>query len=164
MSYQPPPNRPRLENTMGRPGRGTKKHTESRNKRTERGDLRNSCRVKCQWWGSRGVGGAFSSTAEVWDGGWRAVMACGCLLRSLLKPILSKTAGGVGSVRGQSRRRREKKKKNQWSCWRPSSRSARRSHSHGSRGFLLLSIPQLDPFFPFYFHSPSNSVLQFLSS
>lgn len=40
------------------------------------------------------VGGAFSSTTEVRDRGWRAVMAGGCLLRSLLKPILSVTAGG----------------------------------------------------------------------
>lgn len=40
---------------------------------------------------------ALSLTAEVWDGGWRAaraVMVGGCLLRSLLKPILSVTAGG----------------------------------------------------------------------
>lgn len=68
--------------------------------------------------------------------------------------------GEEESVGGRSRRLRE----NQWSCWRPSSRSARRSHSHCSHGFLLLSIPQLDPFFPFYFHSLSNSVPQFLSS
>ncbi|CAK6949935.1 Hypothetical predicted protein [Scomber scombrus] len=49
-------------------------------------------------------GGAFSSTAEVWDGGWRvvrAVMVCGCLLRSLLRPILSVTAGGSGQRRGR---------------------------------------------------------------
>lgn len=47
--------------------------------------------------------------------------------------------------------------KNQWSCWRPSSGSARRSHSHSSLRFLLLSIPQLDPFSPFFIsHSASN--------
>lgn len=51
---------------------------------------------------SGGGGGAFSSTPEVWDGGWRAVRAVmvgGCLLRSLLKPILSLTAGGSGERR-----------------------------------------------------------------
>lgn len=37
--------------------------------------------------------GAFSSTTEVWDGGWRAVTVSGCLLRSLLKPILSDCRG-----------------------------------------------------------------------
>lgn len=46
-----------------------------------------------------GAGGAFSSTVEVWDGGWRAVMVGGCLLRSLLKPILPVTAGGSGQRR-----------------------------------------------------------------
>lgn len=50
--------------------------------------------VKCQWWGRQGGSGAFSSTAEVWDGGWRPVTVSGCLLRSLLKSILWMTAGG----------------------------------------------------------------------
>lgn len=39
------------------------------------------------------LAGAFSSTTEVWDGGWRAVTVSGCLLRSLLKPILSDCRG-----------------------------------------------------------------------
>lgn len=46
-----------------------------------------------------GGGGSFSLTVEVWDGGWRAVMVGGCLLRSLLKPILPVTAGGSGQRR-----------------------------------------------------------------
>lgn len=52
--------------------------------------------------GGWGGGGAFSSTVEVWDGGWRVlrVVVCGCLLRSLLRPILSVTAGGSGECRG----------------------------------------------------------------
>lgn len=64
-----------------------------------------------------------------------------------------------GGKRRASRRRRE----NQWSCWRPSSRPARHSHSHSSRGFLLLCIPQLDPFFLF-FPLSTNSAPEFLSS
>lgn len=85
--------------------------------------------------------GAFSSTTEVGDASWRAVMVGGCLLRSLLKPILPMTAGGGG----EARRQRE----NQWSYRRPSSGSARLPHSHGSQSSLLLFIHQLDPCFPF---------------
>lgn len=49
----------------------------------------------------RGRGGgkrAFSSTMEVGEGGWSAVMVGGCLLRSLLRPILHVTAGGTNRV------------------------------------------------------------------
>lgn len=49
--------------------------------------------------GGRGEAGAFSLTAEVWDGGWRAAVVGRCPLRSLLKPILSATAGGSGERR-----------------------------------------------------------------
>lgn len=76
----------------------TKQHTDSRNK--GRREVTSVIRVESNVSG-RG-GGAFSSTAEVWDGGWRAVravMVCGCLLRSLLEPILSVTAGGSGRRR-----------------------------------------------------------------
>lgn len=106
---------------------------------------------------------AFSSMVEVCDGGWRAVRAitvCGCLLRSLLRPILSVSAGGNAECRGPTGRR----SRNQCSCWIPSSRSARHSHSYGSWGFLQFSISQLDPHFPFCFHPVSNSVHQFRSS
>lgn len=89
--------------------------------------------------------GAFNSTMEVWLGGWRAVTVGGSPLRSLLGLILSATAGGTDRVGGRWRRRRG----NQWSCWRPSSHSARCRHSHSSQGFLRLFMPQRDPVFPF---------------
>lgn len=107
-------------------------------------------------------GGAFSSTAEVWDGGWRAVIVCGCLLRSLLKPILSVTAGGSGER------------------WRPVEETERKSMELLETILLLgttlaltqlswlspnLSIPQLDPsFFSFISTLHLTVHLSFLTS
>lgn len=101
MSLQPQANRAKFENILQyMVTKTTKKKQNTLKERKNRGDLSNSCRVKCQW--SEIRGDAFSSMAEVWDGGWRAlraVMVGGCLLRSLLKPILSLTAGGSGDCR-----------------------------------------------------------------
>lgn len=97
MSYQPPPNRLRLEDTLG-------EKTTQKRRNKGRAEVTSVICVESNVSG-RG-GGAFSSTAEVWDGGWgavRAVTAGGCPLRSLLKPILSVTAGGSGERRRPGR-------------------------------------------------------------
>lgn len=108
-------------------------------------------------------GGAFSSVAEVWDGGWkalRAVVVSGCLLRSLLKPILCVTAGGSGDCR---RPVEEKERKSMKLLETIFSLGTTLTLTRLSR-LLLRSIPQLDPFFPFYFHSPSSAAPRFLLS
>lgn len=97
--------------------------------------------------------GAFSSTVEVWDGGWRAVMVRGCLLRSLLKPILSVTAGGSGELRGDG------EKINGAAGDHPLARHD--THTHTALvGFFCSVYLSLTPFFSF-FHSPLTVRLSF---
>lgn len=97
--------------------------------------------------GGRQEAGAFSLTAEVWDGGWRAAAAGRCLLRSLLKPILSVTAGGSG----EHRRPAEETE----------SKSMERLETILSLGTTLTLTPLSCSLYlsltPFYFHSPTNT-------